>query len=328
LHDLSAHQLVEVEQLIEERRSIEQNVTQAMGYASDVVSAAAARASRYHGTGGQSVWSWLEHDVHDVSDFVTGIWDGGYDMAAGLIKTLWSLGVLSFKLSGERLLLDPQGFAHDAEHAAATLTSTVDSLAHNKQQFVASLLNLDELRKNPIHWFGELVPTIVATLLSMGAGGAASAAAKGGEITDAIDSTADVASTGVTISARTADHITDGYFNSHDVPVGFHSAPDGIAPLGRRINSIVSINKNGTYRAEVSFQKYDGTWVPKEVEIQTMFPNSWSKSEVLHAVQVAFDNRYMIDQTTWEQTYNGVVIQGYLKSRTGELITAFPAPEQ
>ena len=239
LGDLSGHQLVEAEQLIEERRSIELNVTQAMGHASEVISAAAARASRYHGTGGRSLWSSLEHDVHDVSDFVSGIWDGTYDIGKGLAKTVWSLGVLSLKLSPERLLLDPQGFTHDAEHAASTLASTVDYLAHHKKQFASNLLNLYELRKNPIHW-AELVPTIVATVVSLGAGGAI---AKGGEASEAIDAAAEAAdatSGGTRLSAQTVDHITDGYFNGNK-PVGFHSAPRGVMPQGRRIDEVISV---------------------------------------------------------------------------------------
>jgi hypothetical protein len=184
LGDLSPHKLAEAEQLIDERRSIEQNVSYAMGHAAEVISAAAARASRYHGTGGQSFWSSIEHDV---SDFASGIWDGTYAIGKGAVKTVWSLAVLSAKLSPERLLLDPQGFMRDAEHAANTLTTTVDYLAHDKKQFLSNLLNLDELRKNPIHWAGELVPTIVLTILTFGSGGVA---AKGAEVSDAIDATA------------------------------------------------------------------------------------------------------------------------------------------
>jgi len=248
-------------------------------------------------------------------------------MGEGLVKTLWSLEVLSLKLSSERLLLDPQGFMHDAQHAANTLLTTIDYLAHDKKQFVSNLLNLNELRTNPIHWAGELVPSIVVTLLSFGAGGIV---AKGGEVSDTIDATAqaaDSASKGTTLSARVIDHITNGYFSdSTGKPVGFHSAPGGVVPEGRRIDEIISVNNNGTYRAEVSFQQSDGTWISKNVPIHTMFPDLWSGPEVTHAVEQAFNNHSVLPNGMWEGSYDGVTIRGYMND--GVPVTAFPAPEQ
>lgn len=315
LGDLSVHQLAEAEQLIEERRSIEQNVTQAMGYASDVISGAAARASRYQGTGGRSVWSSIEHDVHDVSDFVTGIWDGTYDIGKGLVKTLWSLEVLSVKLSPERLLLDPQGFMHDAQHATNTLLSTVDFLAHDKKQFVSNLLNLNELRTNPIHWAGELVPTIVLTLLSFGAGGMA---AKGAEVSDTIDATTaatDTADTAASarsfFSPKAVEHITKGNVGDSKSWGGLHIAPNGVLPPGRRIVLEERPDILGIRKVRWQAQDSAGNWVPPRAKFSTLFPNSWSEDDALYAIKEAFKNSHPIKNDGWQGTYEGITIRGF-----------------
>jgi hypothetical protein len=203
---VSPHELAEAEQLIEERRSIEQNVSAAMGHASDLINQAAARATRYHGSGGHSFWSSIEQDAvesfksvwHTDSDFLSGIWDGTYEMGKGIVETAWSLFVLSQKLSPERLLVDPTGYFHDYEHAVQTGLTTVDYIAHHKQQFAENLLNLHELQTDPAHWFGELVPTIVAIIATKGLSGLA---AKGADGTVAVDETALTAESGGRLSA-------------------------------------------------------------------------------------------------------------------------------
>jgi hypothetical protein len=188
------HELGRAEQLVEERRSIENSVGSAMGHAADLINQAAARATRYHG---DSFWSMLKHDAgsleHGIADLVSGIWDGTYARGKGFAQTLWSLAVLNVKLSPERFLLDPKGFMHDAEHAYNTFTTAIDGLAHNKQAFVENLLNLKELKSDPVHWAGELIPTIVSIIVLKGAGSAGSLGAEG---TEGIDAAANVAADG------------------------------------------------------------------------------------------------------------------------------------
>jgi hypothetical protein len=89
---------------------------------------------------------------------------------------------------------------------------------------------------------------------------------------------------------------------------------------------VLSENSNGTYMAKVSFQLPDGTWASKDVDAHTMFPDSWSKPEVVHAVEEAFNNKTMIGRK-WYGQYNGVKIEGYVDAN-GDLITAFPAKAQ
>ena len=332
---IAHHELTEAEQLIEERRSIERGVSAAMGHASDVINQAASRATRYHG--GQSFWSSLEQDAvksaksvwHTDSEFVRGVWDGTYGMVKGTAQTIWSLTVLGAKLSPERMLVDPTGWKHDYEHALNTGWTTTDNIAHHKKQFIETLLNLKDLKNDPAHWFGELAPLIASIVITKGA---ASFAAKGADSTEAIDAANATASatkgTEITssIPSKAIDHFTDGVINDSGKPTGFHSAPGGIPPAGRRIDAVVSVNSNGTYIANVSFQLSDGTWASKDVNVHTMFPDSWSKPEVVHAVEEAFNNKTVIG-TKWYGQYNDVKIEGYLDSN-GDPITAFPAKVQ
>ena len=50
-----------------------------------------------------------------------------------------------------------------------------------------------------------------------------------------------------------ARHVLLGGFNKRGDPVGFHHAPNGVAPLGRRIEEILCLFADGSYRARVSF---------------------------------------------------------------------------
>ncbi len=321
--DIAHHELAEAESLIEERHSIEWNVGAAMGHAGEIISHAAAQATRYHGSGGKSVWSRIEHYT---ADFVSGAWDGTYAMGKGL----FAFGVLAAKLSPERMMVDPAGYLHDAEHAAMTAWTTGDEIAHDKKQFVENLLDLKELKSDPVHWAGELAPTIALTLLSGGLG----AASKGADGIEAADATATAAAKASEVTSslptQTIEHVTDGMIkdDGYGRPVGFHSAPGGIAPTGRRIDQVISINSNGTYQARVSFLRPNGVWVTKSVDIHTMFPDSWSRTDVIHAVQEAFNNRVMIKPYKWQGSYDGVEIEGYIDKNTGEPITAYPTPDQ
>jgi hypothetical protein len=149
--------------LLEERRTIELNVSAAMSHARDVIIEAASRATRYHGNHGHSIWSRI---THYVSDFASGAWDDTYGMG----KAVFGLAVTAAKLSPERAIFDPEGYLHDAEHAVRTAESTVSAIVHHPGEFVQALLNLKELKSDPVHWAGELVPTIVLTVISAGAG--------------------------------------------------------------------------------------------------------------------------------------------------------------
>lgn len=315
LNDPTGGDVVEAASLLEERRAIESNTTAAMAQARDVINQAAARATRYHGSSGHSVWS-------RISDFVSGLWDGTYDMGKGLL----SLAVTAAKLSPARLLVDPSGYFHDSEHVAQEDMAIVSGLVHDPGKFLKALVNYGEMKSDPVHWAGEILPSILIAAVSGGAG----AMAKGADGVEALDAAAAAdgsAGFSSTLPPDAVDHFTDGLFNKNDIPVGFHSAPDGVPPVGRRIDEVEAVNNNGTYQAKVSFQAEDGSWVNKPVAVHTMFPNSWTREDAIRAVEQAFDDKEIISGNLWEGTYNGVIIQGYV-APDGSLITAFPAAGQ
>ena len=72
-----------------------------------------------------------------------------------------------------------------------------------------------------------------------------------------------------------ARHVLLGKFNDHGDPVGFHHAPGGRCPPGRRIDKVLERYPDGSYRAEVSFWHPVRGWVRKD-KLHTMFPDDWS----------------------------------------------------
>jgi hypothetical protein len=339
---IAHHELAEAEQLIEERRSIEQGVSAAMAHASDIINQAASRATRYHG--GQSFWSSLEQDAvksaksvwHTYYQFERGVWDGTYDMVKGTVQTVWSLTVLGAKLSPERMLLDPAGWEHDYEHAFNTGWTTTDEIAHHKKQFIETLLNLKDLKTDPAHWFGELVPLIASIVITKGA---ASLAAKGADSTEAIDAadaTANAAVKGAEASQflpkTTVEHVFEGWWNAQTGKgIGLHSAPNGIVPPGRRIIFEGLANSDGSWSAKVQFQTSEG-WMPPQGKFSTMFPKSWSKDQTIQAIQDAYNNRYLVRYAKngiyWEGKYNDMTIGGWLNDADHLPVTAYPIPAQ
>ena len=189
--DLSHGKLTEAERLVSERETIEWSVRAAMGQASDTIMAAVGLADRYHG-GGQSFWSraeqYLGWTAEELAPFVSGVWDGG----VGVVKGVVGIAVTAAKLNPARLLVDPAGYYRDEEHAVKTIVSTVQAIVADPRQFGEDLLNLQELKKNPEHWLGELIPTVALTFAGLGAG-AAGKAADLGEAADAATGAADTA---------------------------------------------------------------------------------------------------------------------------------------
>lgn len=189
LSDLAHGKLSEAERLISERESIEWAVRAAMGQAGDTIMAAVGLADRYHG-GGQSFWSraeqYLGWGAEELADVGSGIWDGSVQV----VKGFYGLAVTAAKLSPTRMLVDPVGYYRDEEHAIKTVETSIRAIISDPKQFGEDLINLQELKKDPAHWLGELIPNVALLFASGGAG----LAAKGVEGGEAIDATAEAAS--------------------------------------------------------------------------------------------------------------------------------------
>jgi hypothetical protein len=114
-----------------------------------------------------------------------------------------------------------------------------------------------------------------------------------------------------------ARHVLLGAFNRRSEPVGFHHAPGGVAPPGRRIDEVLERYPDGTYRARVSFYDPKRGWVRKQAET-TMFPDTWTSEEVLAAGREAFRRRVDKWHGQWRGHARGLRIDGYgIRSRRG-----------
>jgi hypothetical protein len=140
------------------------------------------------------------------------------------------------------------------------------------------------------------------------------------------------------ISEKAWKHILDGELNKAGRPVGFHSAPDGVPPDGRRIDEVQKVHPNDTYEARVSFRGGDGQWQEKEVRRHTMFPNDWPRDQVRAAIQETYTKLYdskvapalergenVAGSRIWFGEHDNINI-GYFLDRQGAVKTAFPAP--
>lgn len=120
-------------------------------------------------------------------------------------------------------------------------------------------------------------------------------------------------------------HVFEGEVNRRGKPVGFHSRPGGRDPRGARVVRVVEgPNRAGVYVAMVEIRDPDGgRWLGKR---STLFPDDWTRGEVLAAIVNAWEHR-----TTGSSEHfrgpsgRGFTIEGYLLSDgTGRINTAYP----
>lgn len=258
--------------------------------------------------------------------FLRDVWDG---TLGGLLSGLWGAGKGAWDLTGE-------GFFNtkEWEKSWSNTIHDADQIGEHPGAFAAAVwdgISESDLRhKDPAAWTVAMVINVASLFVGVGEVKGALELTKIGDALKASEVMGDTelltTGKGLNLPQDFFDHTTDGYFNSKNKPVGFHSAPGGITPEGRQIDRIVAVNGNGTYRAEVSFQRPDGTWVPKIVPVQTMFPDSWTRSDVEQAIQAAWNTHHMRPDGKWEGEYNGVTIIGY--EENGVPTTAFPEPNQ
>ncbi len=108
-------------------------------------------------------------------------------------------------------------------------------------------------------------------------------------------------------------------------PVGFHHAPNGVTPPGRRIDKVLERYPDGTYRAIVSIYDPRYGWVEKgRYEQHTMFPDHWSRHEVMAAGREAYLGRVDRSVKRWRGHARGVAIRGYRREDGRGPATFFP----
>lgn len=122
-----------------------------------------------------------------------------------------------------------------------------------------------------------------------------------------------------------ARHVLLGDFNKKTGrPVGFHHAPNGVAPPGRRIDRVLERFADGSYSAVVSFY-HPGkrVWVQKRLP-HTMFPNHWTSEQVMAAGREAYAARMDQSLKRWNGWGRGVPIGGWRRRGVGRPDTFFP----
>ena len=120
-----------------------------------------------------------------------------------------------------------------------------------------------------------------------------------------------------------ARHVLLGTFNRYGRPVGFHHAPNGVAPPGRRIDEVLESFADGTYRAAVSFWDPPRGWVPKKGQ-HMMFPDHWSRDEVLCAGREAYLARVDKVVLRWRACGRGLPVGGWRRPSGRGPVTFFP----
>ncbi|WP_338965506.1 EndoU domain-containing protein [Fusobacterium vincentii] len=116
-------------------------------------------------------------------------------------------------------------------------------------------------------------------------------------------------------------HILNGEINARGLAVGGHST------LGNnvRIDAYAAknpISPNGVRNVVISvYNPSTGKWVQKvnrfgEVQLTTLFPESWSRSRIIVEVDIAYNNK-IVTGRYWEGTTpSGIKVRGYLSPNT------------
>jgi len=120
-----------------------------------------------------------------------------------------------------------------------------------------------------------------------------------------------------------ARHVLLGGFNKRGRPVGFHHAPNGVAPPGRRIDRILKQYPDGTYLAQVSIWDDQRGWVPKG-GLHSMFPDHWRADHVLRAGWQTYGDRPQRQVLRWRSEFRGMRIGGFRRPDAGGPATFFP----
>lgn len=123
-----------------------------------------------------------------------------------------------------------------------------------------------------------------------------------------------------------ARHVLLGGFNKHGRPVGFHHAPNGVAPPGRRIDKVLERFPEGSYTAAVSFYHPRQGWVPKKGR-HTMFPDRWGPEQVMAAGREAYLMRTDQIVRRWRSRGGGLAIGGWRRHDGRGPATFFPDRE-
>jgi hypothetical protein len=89
----------------------------------------------------------------------------------------------------------------------------VKAIFSDPKQFGENLIDLQELKKDPAHWLGELIPNVALLFV----GGGAGLAAKGADGGEAIDATTEAADAAQAADAARAGRVFTGFTTSREL---------------------------------------------------------------------------------------------------------------
>jgi hypothetical protein len=112
-------------------------------------------------------------------------------------------------------------------------------------------------------------------------------------------------------------HVFAGEINRHGKPVGFHSRPGGIDPVGSGIVRFIDRpNRAGVYTAMVWIGRRDRT------KFSTLYPDRLDRQTVIEAILSAYrQGRRRGERFSGPSGY-GFTIEGYVQN--GRISTAYP----
>lgn len=123
--------------------------------------------------------SLLDKAWGDAESFAKGAWEG----TKAMVTSLSELAQLIPRLDGW------EGPAKE-QQTRQQINQLGQEICHHPVQFAenfgSNMINLQTLKKNPAEWAGELVPNILAVVVSEGAGGAAKAASADANAADSV----------------------------------------------------------------------------------------------------------------------------------------------
>lgn len=120
------------------------------------------------------------------------------------------------------------------------------------------------------------------------------------------------------------EHVLEGELNARGKAVGFHYEVMPTAK-GKIIESTESVpNQFGVYTARV---EVNGVSKVGNGGTSTFFPKSYTPQNIVDSINEAYSSRQFIQGTrnTFRgQTSSGIIVEMYIDSPTGKIISAFP----
>lgn len=277
----------EAARLLHERGSIERAVRSAMAHAAQVVDQAASKATRHQRT----IGSVLGDIFKTIGGALGWAADQYWRYTKGFAEGTWELGestvamvVFVAKMSDVRRVLDPDGYARDRKAFEETTAAFWEALQKDPGGTLAKIgaaaIDADDLQKDPAHWFGKLVPGLLVTIISGGAGAVpkvSNVAAKGAKA-------ADVAAALGKMSKAERLEVATTFLSRHESPLREQiRLTDGtVVPLPSGVNlGFTPESLDHVLHGQVEDGYWKGGHLHPGISNKSPFPDSWGPDKII-----------------------------------------------